>query len=486
VNHTAWLAQRALLAVALMIGFYVLALAIAVGLLWIPYAEWTYVGRLHIKIALACVASAAALVWAIIPRVDRFEAPGPTLEETSHRDLFKVIREVAVATRQEMPAEVYLVSDVNAWVTHRGGIMGVGSRRVMGLGLPLLQGLTVSELKAVLAHEFGHYAAGDVKLGPWIYKTRSAIGRTLEGLGEGVLSVVFTLYGGMFLRLTHAISREQEFLADALAARTVHPATMASALRRTEGLAPAFHSYWHSEVVPALNAGCLPPIAGGFKQYLGSEHVSSAVSRIVSSAAAHGESDPLDTHPPLRERLAALTKLPISKAPVTNDPPASTLLPDVESHARRLLEFVAGQDTCRKLKRVEWDHLAIEVYPKQWRASAAEFATFLKVFAADGIPAGRAAFIKAGAELVKPGQGDDDMRVARACQALSLGVAVALVDAGATPDTTPGSPVVFRTATATMEPFAAIEQLAEGTLAIDEWQAQCEAMGIAGRPLWAR
>jgi hypothetical protein len=53
VNNTAWLARRALLAIALMVGFYVLALAIAFGLLWIPYAEWSYTERIHPKIALS-------------------------------------------------------------------------------------------------------------------------------------------------------------------------------------------------------------------------------------------------------------------------------------------------------------------------------------------------------------------------------------------------------------------------------------------------
>lgn len=52
--------------------------------------------------------------------------------------------------------------------------MGVGSKRVMGLGLPLLNALTVSELRAVLAHEFGHFVGGDTSLGKWIHKTRSA------------------------------------------------------------------------------------------------------------------------------------------------------------------------------------------------------------------------------------------------------------------------------------------------------------------------
>jgi Zn-dependent protease with chaperone function len=83
-----------------------------------------------------------------------------------------------------MPAHVYLVSDVNAFVTQRGGIMGIGSRRVMGIGLPLLRTLQVDELRAVLAHEMGHFYGGDTKLGPWIYKTRGALARTVVNLAK--------------------------------------------------------------------------------------------------------------------------------------------------------------------------------------------------------------------------------------------------------------------------------------------------------------
>ena len=83
-----------------------------------------------------------------------------------------------------MPEEIYLVSDFNAWVANRGGVMGFGSRRVMGVGLPLLQILTVSQFRAVLAHEFGHYYGGDTKLGPWVYKTRGTIGRTIGNLSQ--------------------------------------------------------------------------------------------------------------------------------------------------------------------------------------------------------------------------------------------------------------------------------------------------------------
>ena len=483
MNDTAWLAQRAALAVALMIGFHVLAVGVALGLLWIPYAEWMYLDRVHGKIAFFCVATAGALLWAVVPRPDTFEPPGPRLEEASHRELFAAIRDVAAATKQAMPTDVFLVNEVNAWVTHRGGIMGFGSHRVMGLGLPLLQGLTISQLKAVLAHEFGHYAAGDVKLGPWIYKTRAAIGRTLAGLRESWLSFVFEAYGRMFLRLTHAISREQEFMADALAARTVHPAAMAAALQRTEGLAPAFTSYWRSEVVPALNAGCLPPIATGFHRFLGVEHVSAALSRIVETAAAHGESDAFDTHPPLKERLAAIARLPQAGSVPADDPPAATLLPDVEGHARRLLEFAAGAERCRQLRRVEWEHLTTVVYPKNWRDAAAQFGPFLAKFTTDTIPSGRKAFAAAGAELADATLAEEDDKAHRAAQVLAIGVAVVLLEAGAAPESGPGRPMLFHLSGATMDPFTAIQLLAAGKLSQADWQAQCRAIGIAGRPL---
>ena len=178
------LAGRVVLAVGLMLGFYILAVAIAGALLYIPYAEWTYAGKLHVKLVFFCILGAGTIFWAILPRPDRFVPPGPALHPKDHPKLFEVLAGIATATQQDMPSEVYLTAEVNAWVMDRGGMMGFGSRRVMGLGLSLLQVLSVSQLRAVVAHEFGHFHGGDTKLGPWIYKTRAAIGRTLEGLAR--------------------------------------------------------------------------------------------------------------------------------------------------------------------------------------------------------------------------------------------------------------------------------------------------------------
>lgn len=184
MSERTFLMTRAVLAITLMIGFYVLAIGIALGLFYIPYAEVVYGHRLHIKLLVFCVLAGGTVLWAIVPRSDSFTPPGPQLTPEEHPRLFAMIEEVARVTHQEPPAEVYLVHDVNAFVTQRGGVMGVGSRRVMGLGLPLIQTLTVEQLRAVIAHEFGHFHGGDVKMGPWIYQTRAAIGRAIHALGS--------------------------------------------------------------------------------------------------------------------------------------------------------------------------------------------------------------------------------------------------------------------------------------------------------------
>ena len=157
-----------------------------------------------------------------------------------------------------MPKHVYVMDDMNAFVAQRGGIMGFGSRRVMGVGLPLMRVLGVSELRAVLAHEMGHFFGGDTRLGPWIYKTRGALGRTVINLAHAadkaahvgdivhILFVVilapFRWFGAAFMRITQAISRAQELSADRVAARCAGVTPLVEGLMKTHCGACVRHS----------------------------------------------------------------------------------------------------------------------------------------------------------------------------------------------------------------------------------------------------
>ena len=99
------------MALLLMVGFYLLAVGVSAALLWIPYAEYVYLERVDRKIALACIGGAAAILWALLPRADKFTPPGPHLAKTDAPDLFEITERVARTTGPEMPADVFLCTD---------------------------------------------------------------------------------------------------------------------------------------------------------------------------------------------------------------------------------------------------------------------------------------------------------------------------------------------------------------------------------------
>ena len=472
------LAARAVLALALMIGFYLLALGLAALLLGIAYVEIVY-GRRFDRLGFFGLVGGLIILWGIVPRPDFFAPPGPLLARRRHPRLFAVLDEIAASTGQAMPAEVYLVNDVNAWVTARGGFMGFGSRRVMGLGLPLLQTLGVSELRAVLAHEFGHYQGGDTRLGPWVYKTRAAIGRTLRGLGahSSMLQKPFVWYGNMFLRVSHAISRRQELTADQLAARLYGAQPLAHALGTVRRAAAGFPAYWSTEVMPVLGAGRRPPVAAGFTRFLAAGRIAAAIDDLVKEPE---RADPYDTHPPLHERVAALAGLPPGAAP--DERRAVELLDDVDGLERELLALMAAGTT---LEAIGWDDVGQGVYLPTWRRAAERHAAALGGLTVDALldESPRLAARLAG-EM--PGEAAHPSAEAPAQYArwvLSGTLALALAEAGWRLRAVPGEPLVLEGPLGALDPFATVDELLRGKIDQAGWRIRCETFGLRGIPL---
>ncbi len=473
------MASRALLALALMVGFYILALGISGGLLWVAYADFALTNRVHPKIIVGCVFLAGAVLWSIIPRMDRFEPPGLKLDSVRHPKLFAEIERVAKATKQEMPAEVYLVGDVNAWVAQRGGVMGFFSHRVMGLGLPLLQLLTVSELRAVLAHEFGHYYGGDTRLGPWIYKTRSAIGRTISTLGDSWLQKPFLWYGNGFLRVSHAVSRRQEFSADALASRVVGARPLIEGLKKVHAAAPAFPAYWAQEVRPMLQAGYLPPIADGFRRFTSDTRVQQAMSGAVAEGLEHSEADPYDTHPPLAERVRAVARLPQGLDP-TGEASAISLVNDVHELERRWLATSVDASAVRGLKPLDWDSVLQTVLLPGWRESVKKNADGFAGATLGGLPEAIAKSLEPVGRLPI---GERDAPRASALWLAGAATAVALDRAGYTITTAPGAPIVAHVNGTELLPFDIAQKLANNALAVDDWRDLASRLGVSSLTL---
>ena len=486
---------RALLAVVLLVGFYALALGMATGLLWLPYEQWASDGRLNPKLALGAAACAFLILKGIWPRGDRFEEPGPRVTAAEHPKLFAMIGDVASATSQEPPAEVYLVNEVNAWVAQRGGTMGFGGRRAMGIGLPLLELLSEEELRAVLAHEFGHYVGGDTRLGPWIYHTRAAIGRTLQEVGahSPVLAKPFEWYGKGFLRVTHAVSRAQEYVADATAARVAGREATRRALVKIAGGAAAWQGFFTSELAPSLIRGYRPPLAVGFRQFLAAPSVAPQVARHVDEELAARRADPYDTHPGLHDRLAALDRLELDardtarRRTSSDESPARGLLRNLDVTEEKLLRWVT-QKHVPKLVAVTWEDIPRTVLPVGWRETVADHRDGLVGLTPEQLPA----LVRNSRQLVTRlrlaptatmAERDRDVDHARAIVGCAL--ALALLRRGTAVDAPPGEPVRFTSEGVDLLPFTVCDGLTSGTLAPDAWSSLCAHFGIAGADLGA-
>ena len=477
---------RAIAAILLMIGFYLLALIIVGVLVAIPIAEITYANRLDGRLAVFCVVGAFAILRGIAPRRDQFPAPGPELTASDQPRLFAVLDDVARATNQEMPKEVYVVPDVNAWVAKRGGVMGFGSRRVMGLGLPVLQTLSVDEMRAVLAHEFGHFHGGDTALGPWIYKTRAAIGRTLQSLSRhsSVLMKPFSWYGLGFLRITHAISRRQEYAADALAARVVGAAPLASGLRKIHSVAAAFAPYWMTEVAPVLDHGYRPPIGAGFSQFLAQPAIASQVSAAIAHEMETGKVDPYDTHPPLRERIAALGASAVS-SDADQGLRAITLLENEDQIEARLVDFLPAAKG-KKFESISWRDVSSRVWTTIWRNKAQVARDRLRGLTPAQLPAIASDLAEAAVRFgFSPDKTVAEARggSANALELLCCGIGVLLLERGWTVSALPGETPSFTREGRTITPFMDLARVAQGNLPPSAWEATWREIGLLNEDL---
>ncbi|QNK68216.1 M48 family metallopeptidase [Variovorax sp. PAMC26660] len=156
--------------------------------------------------------------------------------------LFAFLHRLADEARAPRPAKVYVSSRVNAAVFYDLSLLNffLPSKKNLEIGLPLVNVLTVSEFKAVLAHEFGHFAQRSMAVGRWVYLAqqiaahivakRDGLDRFLEGLSRtdvriawigwlfsllvwSIRSVVDSLFRVVVLA-DRALSREMEFQAD--------------------------------------------------------------------------------------------------------------------------------------------------------------------------------------------------------------------------------------------------------------------------------
>lgn len=159
--------------------------------------------------------------------------------------LFEFLHRLADEAGAPRPTRVYLSARVNAAVFYDLSVINLlfPSRKNLEIGLALVNVLTLSEIKAVLAHEFGHFAQRSMAIGSWVYiaqqiaahvvTKRDALDRFLNFISNidlrvawigwllslvvwSIRSLMDTLLS-MVVLAQRALSRQMEFQADLVA-----------------------------------------------------------------------------------------------------------------------------------------------------------------------------------------------------------------------------------------------------------------------------
>ena len=124
---------------------------------------------------LAAIAAGAALVaWAVVPRKSNLPLDGIPLNPAQQPDLAAFLEAVAKRTGQPLPSLVLLTADARTSTGFYSGFAGIGSQRVLSIGLPYFAALNRDELGALLAHELGHFYRGSMFAWAWIVETQKA------------------------------------------------------------------------------------------------------------------------------------------------------------------------------------------------------------------------------------------------------------------------------------------------------------------------
>ena len=299
------------------------------------------------------------------------KADPPRGEAVTRRDapdLFAMLDEVRAKVGGPKADAVLIAPDFNAAIVQRPrlGVFG-WHRNYVVIGLPLLRALSRDEVMAVVAHEYGHLSGGHGKSGQWIYRVRmtwlqlsQSLGATLAGR---VFQRFFNWYGPWFNAYSFVLARSNEYEADRASAAVAGARGAARALTRVAAEARRHDAFWQGvwgDGAPLQDSISPHTLMGThFVKPMAGDDVREALNAALAEAT-----DIHDTHPSLRDRLAALGEaLP-------------ELEPIVQSGAEALLGANLTAALAQKLDMEWWGRAA-----KNWQARQAQLRTVRETLA---------------------------------------------------------------------------------------------------------
>ncbi|HEX9391276.1 MAG TPA: M48 family metallopeptidase [Usitatibacteraceae bacterium] len=289
------------------------------GLLyWIlVHASWRHHAAAMVKVGI--LALMMLPVFFVVLRMLLMRLPKPEGREIGRSEapkLFEVIDKMRHKLRGPPIHHVLIDRDYNAAIVQRPrfGLFG-GHVNYLILGLPFLLGVAPKEMLAVIGHEYGHLCGAHGKIGAWVYRQRRTLGALYEkvrdnadaSFAHGLMANALVRFMPVYNAYTFVLSRQNEYEADLTAGELVGTEHSADGLLRSalsgrwfaQDYWSTFHEQADVRIKPAFQpyASMRMAFAASYSQWANEERL---------AEAWREDSDLLDTHPCLRDRVEAM------------------------------------------------------------------------------------------------------------------------------------------------------------------------------------
>lgn len=299
--------------------------------------------------------------------------------------LFQLIEETYQQVGAPAPKHVFLTTDVNAFVSYDSSFwsMFLPVKKNLTIGLGLINSTTVSELKSILAHEFGHFSQRSMKVGSYTNQAQKMLYdmlynnekffKNISGFaGVHAVFYLFVMIAVYFIRGIQwilarlfdflfskhlSLSRQMEFNADAIAAHVVGSRVSAESLLRLSLSEMAFTKplnffYAHNKTYYTDNLYADQTV---LMDFYAEEYSHKLVNQLPLVTLEESEKynlskleieDKWSSHPSIKDRVQAIEKENIPSVDINNNL-ARTLLNNFDNYAEALtnkLYSINGMD----------------------------------------------------------------------------------------------------------------------------------------------
>ncbi len=259
----------------------------------------------------------AHLLYLVVALVtNRFDRESETvnglkISRQSNPHIMSLVAEVGGELETRLPDEVWILpwAECYALEQRRLGISRDDRRLVLAVGLPLIEILTNSEMKVILAHELAHFSGGETRSRVFIFRFLAALRGVIyeHVLGPGrFLDPVY-----WFVQVLHPVvvalaqphQKQQEYRADALAAELLGSEISIHTLLKTWLISNQFDAIAASYDPQSQGDNLYQHFAQSWSEFSQQGHA------YLRNRLAELERDVQEDHPTITQRIAALEKL---------------------------------------------------------------------------------------------------------------------------------------------------------------------------------